>query len=38
MTSGLDLGYTFFVDPILVSIEGEQWYPADVRFEDLPYD
>lgn len=35
MTSGLDLGYTFFVDPILVSIEGEQWYPAGMKFVDL---
>ena len=36
-TWGVGLGHIFYIDSALVSIEGEQWYPAGMKLYDLDY-
>ena len=36
-TWGVGLGHIFYIDSVLVSIEGAQWYPAGMKLYDLDY-
>ena len=36
-TWGVGLGHIFYIDSVLVSIEGEQWYPTGMKLYDLDY-
>ena len=36
-TWGVGLGHIFYIDSVLVDIEGAQWYPAGMKLYDLDY-
>lgn len=36
-TWGVGLGHIFYIDSVLVDVEGAQWYPAGMKLYDLDY-